>query len=328
VYICVIRGKIPNLKIVMKKIVSIAVCVAFLLVNLLQAQNEPAFIEIKGRTLIAVTTVAFSSDGKKVVLGGYGNPVFIFDAETGKELKKLAGHTDSVWSAAFSPDGKKVITGSGDGTARIWDAETGKELQQLTGHTGLIKSAAFSPDGKKVMASSCTFDDMGVINGMGMIRIKDKNVRVWDAETGEELKKLEIPPRLSVTGFSPDGKKVVTENCEAQANIYTAHILDIETGEELKQLEGHTRTLQLAVFSADGKRVLTSSHDKTARIWDVATGRELYKLEGHKDFIFSAAFSPDGKKVITGGANQDNTARIWDLERLPPPFVPPAIMDF
>ncbi|KAJ7205057.1 hypothetical protein GGX14DRAFT_459200, partial [Mycena pura] len=37
-------------------------------------------------------------------------------------MKKLEGHSDSVWSVAFSPDGTQIVSGSGDETVQIWDA--------------------------------------------------------------------------------------------------------------------------------------------------------------------------------------------------------------
>jgi len=36
-----------------------------------------------------------------------------------------------------------------------------------------------------------------------------------------------------------------------------------------------------AVYSPDGKRILTSSTDRTAKVWDAQTGQELIPLSGH-----------------------------------------------
>jgi WD40 repeat protein len=47
--------------------------------------------------------------------------VRIWDAQSGKEITVLKGHTAPVVGATFSGDGKRVVTASLDGTARIWD---------------------------------------------------------------------------------------------------------------------------------------------------------------------------------------------------------------
>jgi WD domain, G-beta repeat len=44
---------------------------------------------------------------------------------------------------------------------------------------------------------------------------------------------------------------------------------DVDDSKEIAVLKGHTSDVNSAVFSGDGKRVVTASGDKTARIWDV-----------------------------------------------------------
>ncbi len=61
----------------------------------------------------------------------------------------------------------------------------------------------------------------------------------------------------------------------------------------------------------DGKRLLSTSSDKTARLWEIATGRELRRF-WHPQGVFTAALLPDGRRAITGCG--DGVVRLWDLE--------------
>jgi WD40 repeat protein/serine/threonine protein kinase len=79
---------------------------------------------------------------------------------------------------------------------------------------------------------------------------------------------------------------------------------------KLTQLWPHQAPVTHAVFSPDGRRVLTTSHDRTARIWDLATGQALTPPLEHGDKVYHAAFSGDGRLVAT--TSDDGTARIWD----------------
>lgn len=78
---------------------------------------------------------------------------------------------------------------------------------------------------------------------------------------------------------------------------------------ELLCLSGHTSAGWSVCVSADGKRLLTSSEDKTLRLWDTATGKCLHVFKGHTQHIFGAALAPDGNHVLSAG---DQTVRLWD----------------
>src|SRR4029453_18190783 len=77
----------------------------------------------------------------------------LWDTATGRRLRTLSGHQDTVENAAFSPDGKLVVTASHDGTARLWDTGSGSLLRILEGHNGEVHGAAFSADGRLIVTA-------------------------------------------------------------------------------------------------------------------------------------------------------------------------------
>ncbi|WP_437552553.1 AAA family ATPase [Sorangium sp. So ce367] len=74
-------------------------------------------------------------------------------------------------------------------------------------------------------------------------------------------------------------------------------------------LRGHDKPLRAAVWSHDGRRVLSASDDKTARLWSADGTGDPVVFSGHAGQINALALSPDGKRVLT--ASEDGTARLW-----------------
>jgi len=74
---------------------------------------------------------------------------------------------------------------------------------------------------------------------------------------------------------------------------------------------GHTDHLSYALYSPDGKKIITSSNDKTAKIWDVSSGFLLADLKGSGNYLYTEEFSKDGHYLLA--ASFDSTAKIWDI---------------
>src|SRR3954452_19564704 len=72
----------------------------------------------------AVLAVAISPDGRSIASGAWNRAVTIWDAQSGRALRTMRGHTDRVITVAFSPDGRWVVSGARDATARVWESET------------------------------------------------------------------------------------------------------------------------------------------------------------------------------------------------------------
>jgi WD40 repeat protein len=78
--------------------------------------------------LDCVNSVAYSSDGARVVSGSSDMTVRVWDAQAGKQLSVLKGHSNWVLSAEFSSDAAHIVSGSSDRTVRVWDVSTSKQL--------------------------------------------------------------------------------------------------------------------------------------------------------------------------------------------------------
>ena len=136
-----------------------------------------------------VTFAAFSPDGKTLASGGYDCLIRLWERTTGKEIGRLVGYQNTVYTVAFSPDGKVLATGGRESEIRLWDVATCRELR-AKGHERYVNSLAFSPDGKTLASGS-----------------DDRTIRLWEVASGKEVRQLgggRSP--VDCVAFSADGR--------------------------------------------------------------------------------------------------------------------------
>jgi WD40 repeat protein len=265
-----------------------------------QAADDPAESPLPAGALARLGTsrfhhaftlrgLAFSPDHKIIASASVKTTIRLWDAETGKELRLLTGHTGGAVALAFSPDGKTLASSSWDRSVRLWDVASGNALRTLTGHEAAAVSVTFSPDGKQVLSAS-----------------SDGSARLWDSATGQELSQMKgHEGEVTYATFSRDGKFIATSGADKTARLWDA------TGKELRKFEGHTTRVRGAAFSPDGKRLVTGGWDTTARLWDVETGKQVASTKITSG-IEAVAYSPDGK-AIAAAAGWADQVYVWDV---------------
>mgnify|MGYP001416616908 FL=1 len=80
----------------------------------------------------------------------------------------------------------------------------------------------------------------------------------------------------------------------------------------IRTFSGHTETVYDAVFSPDGRYLLTASGDQTARLWDLVSGQVVQTFNApNAGEVYAVAYAPDGQSVATG--HEDHIVRIWNV---------------
>ena len=268
----------------------------------------------------------FSEDSKTIIgLDHRKNTIAKLDIETGernvKKVKEMATRsTDASLSYALTAD--IFAVGRQDGKIDMGNTRTGEKLATLSGHTSEIQERlllaadekpphpgevqvqfadgtlnsvlvlAFSPDGTKLASGS-----------------RDKTVRLWDTDTGNELMTLRKHTGwINTLAFSPDGKRIASGSTDK-----TVQLWDTATGAHLATLTKHRRGIAALAFSPDGQTLASGSMDGTIRFWNTTTGTLLpIHLTEHTDWVKAVSFFENNTTLASVAFNGIIT--FWDLK--------------
>ncbi|HEX6360598.1 protein kinase domain-containing protein [Actinophytocola sp.] len=110
----------------------------------------------------ALTTAAFTPDGRSILTGGTGGVIQIRDAVTGKLRGAFGQHTSAIREIAISPDGRTLATiTTDDPFVRLWNLPDRRLSAILTGHLSSLNEVVFSRDGR-LLATGGTDTDVGI----------------------------------------------------------------------------------------------------------------------------------------------------------------------
>lgn len=151
-----------------------------------------------------------------------------------------------------------------------------------------FNSARYSPDATCVATSSW-----------------DRTVRVVDADTGQQLVRLDFSTEIADALFTSDGSRLL---CAPDG--HSASLWDLRSLSLLRRFGESDNPIARIAISSDDRYVIAATHGHEILIWDSQTGTLVRRIPAHEDHIRDVAIVSDAGLIAS--ASHDGTCRLWN----------------
>jgi WD40 repeat protein len=286
----------------------------------------------------AVSALAYTTNGRNVVSGGWDQKLTLWDPTRTEPIRRFDGHVGAVWCVAMLPDGTHALSGGDDATLKLWELESTRPVREFKEHQKEIYSVAILPNGRSALSASLdgtlklwdlasehatrTFSYGSPIlavavspDGQTAISAAKDVLQAWNLADAVKLRRFPDDGRkghvgdVNAVAVAANGRHVISGGDDGTVKLW-----DFASGHELNTFagpDGHAGKVFAVAVSRNSRIALSGGADKTARLWDLASGKLIAKFEGHKQSVETVAIAPDGSTAVTG--SRDRTIQVWDL---------------
>lgn len=207
----------------------------------------------------------------------------------------------TIVAARFIDQGKRFALVFSDPPSIYYGEVDSNENDSTTALQAEVSRCAISPDGHLVAVQH------------------DRDINIWDVQTGRLATTLKHEHKPFSFTFSPDGQTIAT----GTANDNMVRVFDTGEGKLKHELKAHTQgkiflttAVYALAFSPNGKFLASGGHDGQVIVWDLAHGKPVWQTQiAGPPIVCSLSFSADSS-LLAGGfenANAKRGLRVWNV---------------
>jgi WD40 repeat protein len=174
---------------------------------------------------------------------------------------------------------------------RVWNVETGRIVASIEKR---VNAAVLGAGGRVLVVLHSGASDHEVVF-YDLTNPQQAPRRIAGLHTSSDL------------AVSPDGRLVASSGQGGAVRLF-----DPVKGELIATLHGHLNSALGLAFSADGRRLISTSSGRQAiKLWDIGTRQELLTLSGD-GLPLAARWTADGNAFLAGAPWQAWRAPSWE----------------
>lgn len=198
--------------------------------------------------------------------------------------------------ASFSPTGSMILTDIFDpndesGGLCVWETSSLCLRHKVLVRGSKIATAVFAQDSNSLLVC------------------KEKTLVRLDLATLAQKNIATSPHHFVHVGFSQDRSLAVTALYFLGVTIW-----DLAREKRHSHIGGKAEYVHSALFTPDGKHLITAHRDGLVRQWDIASGKQIRELFVNKGNITALAVSPCQNWIAIGEySHRKENVSVWDL---------------